>query len=170
MSVRLRSCIRWLATAAILWIAGCAPLTTVPPGTPAAAVEASRGKPYRIWPEANGASSWEYPLGPSGRYTYMVRVGPDGRVDRVDQVLDLPTFARLQPGMKVQELEHTLGRPYSKTYLPLIDQDQWAWRWMESNVWKRCFYAYLSRHGALVGTGMGDENVGRHGILSGWPC
>ena len=170
MSRPYRSSLRWLGTCVLLWIAGCANLTSIPPGTPASSVEASRGKPFRVWPEANGASSWEYPLGPSGRYTYMVRVAPDGRVTRVDQVLDLPTFIRLQPGMKVQEVEHMLGRPYSKTYMPLIDQDQWAWRWVESNVWNRCFYAYLSRDGTLVSTGMGDEQVGDTGFLGYWAC
>src|SRR5262250_2474151 len=89
-----------------LWIAGCGNVATIAPGTPSEQVAASAGKPNRIWPEANGAASWEYTQQPSGRYAYMVRVGADGRVTRVDQVLDWPFFNQLVAGMKANEIEH----------------------------------------------------------------
>jgi hypothetical protein len=155
--------------AACLWTAGCANLDSFPPGTPAAAIESSRGKPYRVWPEANGESSWEYPQGPAGRYTHMVRVGADGRVTRVDQVLDWPTFALLRPGMPIREVEHALGRPYSKTYMPLLDENVWAWRWVEA-VWNRCFYAHFAPDGTLRRTSVGNEEVADIGIHSARPC
>jgi len=144
-------------------------VATIAPGTPLEQVAASAGKPNRIWPEANGAASWEYTQQPSGRYAYMVRVGADGRVTRVDQVLDWPFFNALVPGMKANEIEHVLGRPYSVTYMPLMDRNVMAWRWVET-VWKRCFFAYLSRDGSLISIGVQDEEVSDHGQLTAAPC
>jgi hypothetical protein len=155
--------------AASLGAVGCANLTSVAPGTAASAVEASRGKPYRVWPEADGAASWEYPQSPMGRYTYMVRVGADGRVTRVDQVLDWPFFDQLRPGMKIAEVEHVLGRPYSKTYMPLTNENVWSWRWVET-VWKRCFDAYSTPEGALTRIGVRDEETSDYGMLTATPC
>ena len=161
--------LRLTLMAACLWAAGCANLTSFPPGTPAAAIESSRGKPYRVWPEANGAASWEYPQGPAGRYTHMVRIGADGRVTRVDQVLDWPFFMKLEPGMPVREVEHALGRPYSKTFMPLQNENVWAWRWVET-VWYRCFYAHFTPEGRLGRISVGDEEISDNGILSANPC
>ena len=154
---------------ACLWATGCANLTSFAPGTPASEIAASRGKPFRVWPEANGASSWEYPQGPEGRYTFMVRVGGDGRVTRVDQVLDWPFFNTLQPGMKVDEVEHVLGRPYETVHFPMVAENVMAWRWVET-VWKRCFFAYMDTNGRLVRTGVRDEETSDHGLLTSRPC
>lgn len=155
--------------AGCLLVAGCANLTSIAPGTPAATVEASRGKPFRVWPEPGGGTSWEYPFGPAGRYTYMVRVGADGRVTGVDQVLGWDTFTRITLGMPVAEVEHILGRPYSKVTFPLTGQTAWAWRFVET-VWNRCFYAYIGPDGKLTGTGSRDEESGHDSIIMATPC
>jgi hypothetical protein len=154
--------------AACLWATGCVNLATIAPGTSATDVAAS-AKPFRVWPEANGASSWEYPLGPAGRHTFMVRVGADGRVTRVDQVLDWPFFNTLHPGMKASEIEHVLGRPYSTSYMPYRAENVMAWRWVET-VWPRCFYAYMDPAGSLVRIGVQDEETSDHGVLTSSPC
>ena len=158
-----------LLLGAVLWVAGCANLDQIAPGTPAADIAASRGKPFRIWPEAGGASSWEYPQGPRGSYTYMVRVGADGRITRVDQVLSWPFFDRLKQGMSTEEVEHTLGRPYSRAYMPLMNENVLTWRWMEA-VWPRCFYAYMTPQGTLQRTGVRDEDIGEQSVLTANPC
>src|SRR5258708_1471157 len=95
-----------LFLAGCLSLSGCANFAGMGRGPPAAAVESSSGKPYRVWPEAAGGSSWEYPMGPEGRYTYMVRFGGEGRVSRVDQVLGWDTFSRISNGMPMNEVEH----------------------------------------------------------------
>src|SRR5947207_2776308 len=100
--------------AAGLFASGCASVDSIAPGTPVASVESSRGKPSRVWPEPDGGASWEYPTGPQGAYTYMVRVGADGRVTRVDQVLGWDTFQKVGIGMTTSEVEHLIGRPYNK--------------------------------------------------------
>jgi len=154
---------------AALALAACANLDSIPSGTRADDLAASRGKPFRVWPEPGGAQSWEYPQGPMGRYTYMVRVGNDGRISRVDQVLGWSFFDQLKPGMKDDEVEHILGRPYSRDHMPILDENVYTWRWMET-VWPRCFYAYFAASGSLVRTGVRDEDVSEHGVLTSSPC
>ena len=158
-----------LVMLAAAWLVGCANYAGIAPGTPAAAVESGSGKPHRIWPEANGATTWEYPMGPEGRYTYMVRMTADGHVSRVDQVLGWPTFNRVTPGMTMTEVEHLLGRPYSKATYPATGQTAWAWRFME-NVWPRCFYAYEGSDHRVVSTGAGNEWPGTLGVGLEVPC
>ena len=166
MRIRFLQCV---VLATCLLASGCANLTSIAPGTPAATVEASRGKPFRVWPEAAGGASWEYPYGPSGRYTYMVRVGADGRVTGVDQVLGWDMFSRITVDMPVEEVEHMLGRPYSKVTYPLTGQTAWTWRFVET-VWFRCFFAYVSPEGKVTGTGSKDEETADHGIIMAIPC
>jgi ABC-type glycerol-3-phosphate transport system substrate-binding protein len=150
--------------AAGLVATGCANLDQVAPGTTAAALEASRGKPSRIWNEPDGGFTWEYPMGPAGRYTYMARIDKNGRVTRVDQVLGWDTFAKLENGMTTEQVEHLLGRPYSKARYPLLNTTAWAWRFVDG-VWYRCFLAYFNPEGRLTGTGSKDEETGDHGYM-----
>ncbi|MEO7761116.1 MAG: hypothetical protein ABIS68_04290 [Casimicrobiaceae bacterium] len=158
-----------LCVAGCLLVSSCANLSGIAPGTPAASVESSAGKPSRVWPEPGGGASWEYPLGPQGRYTYMVRMGSDVRVTRVDQVLDWDTFSHITKGMPMSEVEHLLGRPFSKVAFPLTGQTAWSWRFIET-VWPRCFYAYEDANGKVEGTGARDEIPGTLGAGLEIPC
>ena len=166
MSARI---LKFLVLASSALVSACANLTSIPPGTPAASVEASRGKPFRVWPETGGGSSWEYPTGPQGRYTYMIRVGADGRVARVDQVLGWDTFRNVSIGMPAQEVEHMLGRPYSKVTFPLTGQTAWAWRFVDTTL-RQCFYAYVGTDGKVAGTGARDEDPNTMGNFLSVPC
>src|SRR5512144_2418965 len=162
--------VRAMTAALALGLLGaCANYASITPGTPAAAVESHSGKPSRVWPDAGGGSTWEYPMGPQGRYTYMVRMGPEGRVARVDQVLDWTTFRRIVPGMPMAEVEHLLGRPYSRVAFPLTGQTAWAWRFMET-VTPRCFYAYEGADHRVAATGARDEWPGTLGTGLEIPC
>lgn len=158
-----------LVLAAGLLGSACANFDTVAPGTTAATLEATRGKPSRIWTEPDGSKTWEYPMGPAGRYTYMARVGTDGRVARVDQVLGWDTFRTLQTGMTTEEVEHRLGRPWGKERYSRLDTTTWAWRFVDG-VWNRCFLADFNRDGRLTGTGAKDEETGDIGLVASMPC
>ncbi|MBK9609363.1 MAG: hypothetical protein IPO58_24230 [Betaproteobacteria bacterium] len=166
MHTRILQCV---CLAGCLFATGCANMTSIAPGTAASAVEASRGKPFRVWPETGGGTSWEYPYGPMGHYTYMVRVGADGRVSGVDQVLGWDTFARITVGMPITEVEHLLGRPYSRVTYPLNGQTAWAWRFVET-LWRRCFFAYVAPDGKVTGTGARDEETSDFGFIPSTPC
>ncbi len=64
------------------------------------------GAPFAVHLAGRGAGyveSWEYPHGPEGRQTYMVRFDAHGRVVRVDQVLRVGNLRRLTPGVSTRD-------------------------------------------------------------------
>jgi hypothetical protein len=89
--------------------ASCTVMTpgTLPPGTPIAEARQSIG----------AGDEYALPDGGTrlailrGRDTYMLDFDAGGRLVRSQQVLNLPTFATIQPGMSQAEVLTRLGRP-----------------------------------------------------------
>jgi len=105
----------------------------------------------------------------AGCYTYMVRLGSDGRVSRVDQVLGWDAFQFVSKGMPRDQVEHLPGRPYSRVAYPRTGQTAWSWRFVET-VWRRCVYAYEGPDGKVAATGGRDESPGTMGVGLEVPC
>jgi len=77
-------------------------------------LRAKMGEPYSIRQLDDAAGGgprqiWTYPLGPEGTRTYFVHIAPDGRIERIDNVLTENHFARIQPGMTRAEVESVIG-------------------------------------------------------------
>lgn len=73
-------------------------------GEPAAIHKAPAGQPY--------AESWEYPHGPAGRDTYMVRFDSGGRFVASEQVLTVNNTAKIEYGKAGRDdVRKILGRP-----------------------------------------------------------
>jgi hypothetical protein len=86
------------ASLAALFLAGCAALEppSFAPGTGMGEVESRMGKPGNVVKAADGDTVWQYPSGPVGQTTYMVRFGPDQRTRSVYQALTLGQFAKIR--------------------------------------------------------------------------
>src|SRR5215470_14836896 len=76
----------------------------VPGKSTSAEVEAAMGRPPEIVNLGGGEALWQYPRGPAGRETFVVRIGPDGRVREVSQVLSMQNLAHLRPGESTPEV------------------------------------------------------------------
>ena len=61
-------------------------------------VIATMGEPAMRWKDADGSEQLAYPRGPAGTQTYMAFFGNNGRLQRIDGVLDMVFFARIEPG------------------------------------------------------------------------
>ena len=61
-------------------------------------VVASMGQPAMRWKDADGREQLAYPRGPAGTQTFMAFIAPDGRLERIEGVLDMAHFARIEPG------------------------------------------------------------------------
>ena len=95
-------------------------------------VVARFGQPERVWPEAGGAKTFEYNRQPAGVRNYMITIGPDGRMTALRQVLTPETFARVSPGMRMDEVRRLLGKPAKVTPYEL-KKETWAdWRYLEA--------------------------------------
>ena len=117
-----------------LALAGCS-MFQPPPlalGQTEPEVLALLGTPTGRYEMPDGVSRLEFARGPYGRQTWMVDIGPDGRSRRFEQVLNTYHFARFAeraPGMGIDELLRTLGRPGERQHGGWAGGETWSWRY-----------------------------------------
>lgn len=94
-------------------------------------VRAQFGTPENVWDEPGGARTLEYNRNPSGHQNYMITIGPDGRMSALRQVLNPNTFAKVQPGMSMEQVRRMLGKPAKRTPYALKKEEAWDWRYLQ---------------------------------------
>jgi hypothetical protein len=98
-------------------------------------VVASMGEPAMRWKDADGQEQLAYPRGPVGTQTFMAFIGANGRLERIEPVLNNAHFARIEPGKsdKVSILR-LLGpsQPQWTVYYQARDEVDWEWRYCDS--------------------------------------
>ena len=98
-------------------------------------VIASMGEPAMRWKEADGREQLAYPRGPEGTQTFMAYVGADGRLERIEGVLDMTHVGLIQPGKSDKEdVLRILGPsyPYWTTYSKARNELVWEWRYCDT--------------------------------------
>lgn len=88
------------------------------------------GPPALEWTDAAGSRQLAYPRGPMGVHTYMLHIGPDGKLLRIGNVLEPATFASIKAGMSGDEVLRILGPsiPSWTAYFERRDELVWGWR------------------------------------------
>lgn len=94
-------------------------------------VRARFGQPENIWDGPGGQRVFEYNRQPSGHQNYMISIAPDGRMSALRQVLNPTNFAKVQPGMMMEDVRKLLGKPMKQTPYALKNEIAWDWRYME---------------------------------------
>jgi hypothetical protein len=136
---------------AALALGGCAGLMreTPLPGEPLAAVRTKLGQPTAVYPDPPG-QVLEYATGPMGQYTWMARIGPDGRLVSYEQVLTGEKFATIKVDKATkQDVLRIIGKPAETSYLPLKDYEVWSYRYKEANVWNSMMHVHFDRAGVV---------------------
>lgn len=112
-----------------LLLAGCAaPGGIAPQKSTNVEVRAALGNPTDIRFDRNGDELWEYARGPGGYETHLVRIGSDGKVKEVSQILTQERLMAITPGKTTkQEVRHVLGRPSDTSYPGT--GEAWSWRY-----------------------------------------
>ena len=88
------------------------------------------GEPAMRWQDSGGQEQLAYPHGPVGVHTYMVFVGADGRLQRIEQVLDEAHFARIQIGKSTkEEVLRLIGPSYPVWTVEYKPLNQIVWEW-----------------------------------------
>jgi hypothetical protein len=93
------------------------------------------GEPAMRWHDADGREQLAYPRGPEGRQTFMVFVSADGRLERIEGVLDSAHFARIRNGQSDKaEVLRLLGpsQPQWTSYYEARDELVWEWRFCDA--------------------------------------
>jgi outer membrane protein assembly factor BamE (lipoprotein component of BamABCDE complex) len=87
------------------------------------------GEPVTVETLGDGSRVFEYPRQPEGTTNYFIRLGPDGKLAEVRQVLTEANFARVTAGMAQHEVRALLGRPARMQKHELKQQQVWDWRY-----------------------------------------
>jgi len=89
------------------------------------------GQPAMRWDNADGSVELAYPRGPIGYETFMARIGPDGKLQTLRNVLDPEHFARILPGMTKEQVLRVLGPsdPSKTVFFKARDELVWDWRY-----------------------------------------
>lgn len=123
---------RWTSVIAALLVAACASYngSGLKPGEARLEqVEALMGPPALRWQDADGSIQLAYPRGPAGFETFMVMLGPDGRLQSIANVLDERTFAGIRAGMTKVEGLRLIGPPDYRRSAYFEARDELAWEW-----------------------------------------
>lgn len=119
---------------ALLTLAGCdrQNIAELEEGVATEADVRSRfGTPEAVWDAPGGGRIFEYNRQPAGQKNYMITIGADGRMSALRQVLTPENFARITPGMAMEDVRKLLGKPAKVTPYALKRETEWDWRWLQ---------------------------------------
>lgn len=120
-------------------------------------VVAQFGRPENVWDGPGGSRIYEYNRNPAGQVNYMITIGPDGRMTALRQVLTPENFARVQPGMAMEEVRRMLGKPARRTPYELKREEAWDWRYLQPPSTAMVFTVWFDREWRVVRTSTGPD-------------
>jgi len=136
------------ASALLLALAGCdqQAIKELEEGVSTEAdVRARFGEPEKIWDAPDGGRTFEYNRQPAGHRNYMITIGTDGKMSALRQVLTPQNFAKVQPGMMMEEVRKMLGKPARITPFELKGEVAYDWRYLESPNTHMVFTVFFDR-------------------------
>jgi hypothetical protein len=133
-------------------------------------VRARFGEPEKVWLPADmatlpqpgaaaepGARTFEYNRQPAGKVNYMITIGADGKMSALRQVLTPQTFAKVLPGMRMEQVRKMLGKPMKVTPFVLKQQTEYDWRYLVPPNTSRIFTVVFDTDLLVVSTASVDE-------------
>lgn len=148
----MRTMIKIATLCTALMLAGCAgPLFREAPnvGEPVAAVIAKLGQPTAVYPAPDG-QILEYATGPMGQFTWMARIGPDGRLASYEQVLTGEKFATIKIDQATKaDVLRTIGHPAERSRVAMHNYEVWSYRYKEAGVWNSLMHVHFDENGIV---------------------
>lgn len=119
-------------------------------------VRARFGQPENVWDVPNGRML-EFNRQPQGQKNYMITIDAEGKMSALRQVLTPENFARVQPGMAMEDLRKLLGKPAKVTPYKLRHETEWGWRWLQPPNSPMVFTAVLNDDQRVVRSGSSPD-------------
>jgi hypothetical protein len=140
---------RWLVLALAALLAGCALMPErVQLGATRAEIESRLGRPTAVHVLPDG-TRLQYSRQPAGQQVYNLDLGPDGRLQRVEQVMDAGWLQRVTVDRWTREMALVhLGRPALVERVASWDGDIWTYRFEEAHV-ARQLHLHLDAAGVV---------------------
>lgn len=146
----MKSLIASLLLLASLFLSSCVSIgPPVMPGDSEQDVIAKRGVPADRYQDGDQVLL-QYPGGMYGQYSYMARLGPDGRLINFEQVLTLEKFGQIKINeSNKHHVLKTVGRPSETSWLSLPQLEVWSYRYRESGVWNSIMHIHFDQSGIV---------------------
>ena len=141
-------------------LAGCAGMPErIAAGTPRAEIEQRLGRPTAEYALGDG-TRLQYSRQPAGQQVYNLDLGPDGRLRRLEQVMDIHW---LQQRIEVDrwtrdDVLHNLGRPALVERVARFRGDVWTYRFLEVNL-PRQVHVHIDPEGVVRRVMFTDEPI-----------
>ena len=116
-------------------------------------VRARFGEPEKIWDAPDGGRTFEYSRQPMGSQNYMITIGIDGKMSALRQVLTPQNFAKVLPGMPMEDVRKMLGKPMKITPYVLKKEVVYDWRYNEPPNTSMIFSVYFDNDLRVLRTG-----------------
>lgn len=94
------------------------------------------GTPSMQWDNADGSKQLAYARGPAGYDTYMVHIGTDDTMLKIENVLNREHFALIKPGMGKEDVLRILGPSWPGWTAYFERRDELAWEWRFCDDWR----------------------------------
>ncbi len=114
------------------------------------------GDPVTIIVAADGTRTLDYPRQPEGWTNYVIKIGADGKMSSLRQLLNEDNFSRIQPGMGQQQVRDALGRPAEQKKYDLKKEEVWSWRYKPMNE-SKLFSVTFGLDGKVLATAKADD-------------
>lgn len=132
-------------------------------------VLAQMGPPAMHWQNSDGSEQLAYPRGPMGVHTFMVYLGTDKRLERIENALVSERFARVRPGEDDQNaILRLFGPPNPEWTVYYQARDELVWQWLICDDWNRLArfsVLFDGRSGLVRSTLQVPELRGRDGVV-----
>ena len=115
------------------------------------------GEPKTITVEADGSRTFDYPRQPEGWSNYVIKIGADGKVSSIRQLLTPDNFAKVTPGLTQLEVRAILGRPAKMVPYALKKEEVWDWRFKQNAQDSKMFSVTFDATGKVLSTGIADD-------------
>jgi hypothetical protein len=115
------------------------------------------GEPRTITVEADGSRTFDYPRQPEGWTNYVIKIGADGKVTSIRQLLTPDNFAKVTPGLTQLEVQAILGRPAKMVPYALKKEEVWDWRFKQNAQESKLFSVTFDASGKVLSTAIADD-------------
>jgi hypothetical protein len=92
------------------------------------------GDPTMQWQEPDGSRQLAYRR---GYYTFMVDIGPNGKLQKIKNIMNMKTFSRIQPDMTKSQVIRILGPSYPPGTAYFKARDELALEWLYCDEWNQ---------------------------------
>ena len=173
--LRLKVSIGMATLAVLVALAGCDSqrINALEEGVATEAdVRARFGTPEKIWDAADmaatpqpgtaaapGARTFEYNRQPQGQVNYMITIGADGKMSALRQVLTPLNFARVVPGLTMEQVRKMLGKPMKITPYAASQHTHYDWRYLQPPNTRMIFSVVFDQDLRVVSSGSVEEDM-----------